>query len=200
MLDTGLLGMVSHPRPDRDVMEWVNNLLQAGAEILVPEITDYEVRRELLRAKKSKGIKRLEDLKRTMGYVPITTEAMLKAAEFWATDRRRRRPTANDEALDGDAILAGQAVTLDTGGDRACHRHTTNVKHLSRFASAEIMATFNNAMPLKHYVKRFIEAAPSLDALRYFRTPSSTHGKTAFPESEAGRDLMKRPGLIPIIW
>jgi len=137
LLDTGPLGMVSHPRPNRDVVDWVKNLLQSGAEILVPEIADYEVRRELLRAKKTKGIKRLDDLTRTMGYVPITTEAMLKAAEFWATARRRGRPTAKDEALDGDAILAGQAVTLDIGADELVIA-TTNVKHLSRFASAKI--------------------------------------------------------------
>ena len=37
----------------------------------MPEIADYEVRRELLRANKAKGIKRLDELKRTMGYVPI---------------------------------------------------------------------------------------------------------------------------------
>ena len=106
--------MVSHPRPNRDVVEWIKNLLQSGAEILVPEIADYEVRRELLRAKKTKGIKRLDDLTRTMGYVPIT-----------------------DEALDGDALLAGQAVTLDIGADELVIA-TTNVKHLSQFASAKI--------------------------------------------------------------
>src|SRR5271157_141182 len=65
LLDTGSLGMVSHPRPNRDVVEWIKNLLQSGAEILVPEIADYEVRCELLRAKKTKGIKRLDDLTRT---------------------------------------------------------------------------------------------------------------------------------------
>ena len=41
LLDTGPLGMVSHPRPNRDVVEWIKNLLQSGAEILVPEIADY---------------------------------------------------------------------------------------------------------------------------------------------------------------
>jgi hypothetical protein len=39
------------------------------------------------------------------------------ASEFWATAQRRGRPTARAEALDGDAILAGQAVTLDIGAD-----------------------------------------------------------------------------------
>jgi toxin FitB len=137
LLDTGPLGMVSHPRPNRDVIEWVRNLLFSGAEVLVPEIADYEVRRELLRAKKFKGITRLDELKRTMGYVPITTEAMLKAADFWAAARTGGRATAKDEALDGDVILAGQAATLDVGSDELVIA-TTNVKHLSRFARAEM--------------------------------------------------------------
>ncbi|MEX2261699.1 MAG: hypothetical protein WD696_07095 [Bryobacteraceae bacterium] len=45
---------------------------------MIPEIADYEVRRELLRAGKEKGLGRLDAL-------PITTPVMLKAAEFWAT-------------------------------------------------------------------------------------------------------------------
>ncbi len=55
LLDTGPLGMVSHPRPIQDVIDWVRNLLISGAEILVPEVLDYEVRRKLLRASKFKG-------------------------------------------------------------------------------------------------------------------------------------------------
>ena len=108
-----------------------------GAEILVPEIADYEVRRELLRARKTKGIKRLDELKRTMGYVPITTEAMLKAAEFWAIARRRGRPTAKDEALDGDVNPRRAGCHTGRRLDELVIA-TTNVKHLSRFASAEI--------------------------------------------------------------
>src|SRR6185312_1893951 len=135
--DAGPLGMVSHPRPNRAIVEWVREILQSGSEILVPEIAGYEVRRELLRAEKAKGIKRLDELKRTMGYVPLTTEAMLKAAEFWADARKRGHPTAKDDALDGDVILAGQAATLDVGTDELVIA-TTNTRHLSRFARAEL--------------------------------------------------------------
>ena len=142
LLDTGPLGMISHPKPNRDIVEWVKNLLRSGAEILVPELADYEVRCELLRSKKSKGIKRLDELKRTMGYLPITTDAMLKAAEFWAAAREQGRPTAADHALDGDMILAGQAATLDAGADDLVIA-TTNVKHLSQFVPAEVWTEIN---------------------------------------------------------
>lgn len=72
-----------------------------------------------------------------MGYVPLTTEAMLKAAEFWAIARRRGYPTSKDEALDGDVILAGQAATLDVDADDLMIA-TTNIKHLSMFTHAEL--------------------------------------------------------------
>ena len=56
LLDSGLLGMVSHPRPSTDIAVWLGDLIVAGVEILVPEIADYEVRRELLRANRTRGI------------------------------------------------------------------------------------------------------------------------------------------------
>jgi predicted nucleic acid-binding protein len=101
----------------------------------MPEIADYEVRRELLRAQKRAGIARLDRLKTRIGYAPITTEAMLLAAEFWAQARRQGRPTTDDRALDGDVILAAQATVLGGGGD-AVVIATANVGHLERFVEA----------------------------------------------------------------
>jgi predicted nucleic acid-binding protein len=110
-------------------------LMANGVAVLIPEIADYEVRRELLRAQKHAGIARLDALKARIGYAPITTEAMLLAAEFWAQARRQGRPTTDDRALDGDVILAAQATVLGRGGD-AVVIATTNVGHLGRFADA----------------------------------------------------------------
>src|SRR5438128_6145456 len=112
LLDAGPLGMVAHPRPSEEILAWLARLLAAGVEVLVAEIADYEVRRELLRAGLVKSIHRLDQLKATLGFLPITSDAMLKAAEFWADARRRGRPTAHEKTLDADAILAGQAATL----------------------------------------------------------------------------------------
>ncbi len=56
LLDAGPLGMISHPRPNRAIADWFKRLLSAGVSVLVPEISDYEVRRELLRANRQKGI------------------------------------------------------------------------------------------------------------------------------------------------
>ena len=104
---------------------------------MVPEISDYEVRRELIRARRIRGIVRLDALIAEIGYLAITTSAMRQAATFWAAARQQGRPTAADPALDGDVILAAQAATLDRAGVVVA---TTNVRHRSRFVPAELWA------------------------------------------------------------
>ncbi len=141
LFDAGPLGMVTHPRGDRnrDVAVWLANLLATGTSVLVPEIADYEVRRELLRAKKSVGVERLDSLKSTIGYLPISTKAMLRAAELWVQARQGGYATADYKALelDADVILAAQAQTMaEEDGDSPVIA-TTNVGHLSRFVRAQ---------------------------------------------------------------
>jgi hypothetical protein len=58
---------------------------------------------------------------------------MLRAASFWADTRRRGRPTAGDQSLDADAILAGQAATLNRGEVIVA---STNPRHIARFVPA----------------------------------------------------------------
>jgi len=133
-LNAGPLGMISHPRPVSEIVVWLVNLVTAGVDVLIPEIADYEIRRELLRSRRDKGVYRLDQVKASLGYVAITTEAMLKAAEFWADARRRGRPTAHAESLDADVILATQAATLDSNDVVVA---TTNPRHLTRFVKAD---------------------------------------------------------------
>jgi predicted nucleic acid-binding protein len=139
LLDSGPLGLVSHPNAERinaEAVEWLDALLSAGISVLVAEIADYEVRRELLRAGRQLGIRRLDELKEAIGYRPITTRAMLTAAKLWARARREGRPTAPDPALDADVILAAQAKDVESEG-RSVIVATTNPRHLSRFVDAK---------------------------------------------------------------
>lgn len=115
ILDTGPLGLVTHPGGNEQVQrckEWLLDLLSAGTQVVIPEIADYELRRELLRAGKTASVARLDSLATTLDYLPLTTSAMRRAAELWAEIRRRGKPTADSAALDGDVILAGQALTM----------------------------------------------------------------------------------------
>lgn len=102
--------------------------------VIVPEITDYEVRRELLRANKVSSIARLDATSAATEYLPLTTAVMRKAAELWASARRAGLPTAGDKNIDSDVILAAQAIIL---GEPNTVIATTNVRHLSRFVAAE---------------------------------------------------------------
>lgn len=138
LLDAGPLGMVTHPKPNAEVAQWLKKLLASGVTVLVPEIADYELRRELLRAKKTTGVSRLDQLKQTIGYLPITTNAMLRAAAYWADARTGGYQTAPDESLDADVILAAQATTIAGDEEDETIIATTNVGHLARFATAEI--------------------------------------------------------------
>lgn len=137
-LDTGPLGLVTNPLQSPQGLacnQWLYNLLAQGIHIVVLEIADYELRRELLRASKQKGIAKLDGLISVLDHLPLTTAAMRQAAAFWALARQQGQPTANDKTIDGDMILAGQVVTY--GVDNSVIA-TTNVGHLTRFVAAEL--------------------------------------------------------------
>jgi predicted nucleic acid-binding protein len=130
--------MLVHPTETgepRECKAWLKQLDVRGFVVYVPEIADYELRRELLRMKSAASIKRLDELKTRLRYAPITTEAMLKAAELWAAARSAGRPTADEKALDVDAILAAQSIQLSQAGERPTVA-ATNVGHLSQFVDA----------------------------------------------------------------
>jgi predicted nucleic acid-binding protein len=137
-LDSGPLSLITNPRPSEQVLacnEWLRRMTAAGVRIVIPEIADYEVRRELLRASRRRGLANLETLIALSEYVPLTTIAMRQAAEYWAQARRQGQPTASDQALDADMILAAQVRTWELPlGDIVVA--TTNVRHLGRFVPA----------------------------------------------------------------
>jgi predicted nucleic acid-binding protein len=130
LLDAGPLGLVTNPRrsaKNAACAQWLQSLVTAGARVILPEIADYEVRRQLLRAEKVKGLAKLDALATLLEYLPITTTAMRQAALFWTQARQQGRPAAADKALDADMILAAQAVTLAEADVLIA---TTNVGHL----------------------------------------------------------------------
>jgi predicted nucleic acid-binding protein len=138
VLDAGPLGMATNPKA-KDVplqcQQWLRSLLQKGEKIVIPEIADYEVRRELIRAGLLQSLRRLDNLKQTLEYIPIQTETMLLAANLWAEARQSGYPTADPKALDGDVILSAQARLLANDSTDVIVA-TTNVAHLSRFVTA----------------------------------------------------------------
>jgi predicted nucleic acid-binding protein len=109
LLYTHPLSKVSHPKIDPKVQQWLKSLRDTNTELRIPEIADYELRRELLREGKKKSLERLDAL-RNICLIPINSETILKAAELWAWVRNQGKPTASNDSLDGDVILAAQAI------------------------------------------------------------------------------------------
>jgi predicted nucleic acid-binding protein len=113
VLDSGPAGIVIHPRgseQSRKCVEWLETMVLAGPSNAMPEIVDYELRREMLRLRNAVSVRRLDRLSAALDYLPITTRTMRRAAEFWAIARQRGQPTAGERAIDSDMILVAQTT------------------------------------------------------------------------------------------
>ena len=75
LLDSYPLGALSHPNPDVGIVRWAAACRAARHILYVPEVIDYEVRRELLRTKKYTGVSNLDALKSALRFLPITSPA-----------------------------------------------------------------------------------------------------------------------------
>jgi len=110
LLDTSVLGWVCHPRKHGEVREWFRRAV-AAHDILISEVADYELRRELLRIGSTRSLARLDELGRELVYVPVTTATWRSAARLWAGLRRVGVVTAGHQALDADVLISVQAQT-----------------------------------------------------------------------------------------
>jgi len=139
LLDSQPLGLISTPVRSANVVaitNWARSCLAAGHSIYIPEVIDYELRRELLRARKVNGVTKLNSLRSLLSFLPITSDAMLCAADLWATSRQSGLSTGDPKKLDIDVILAAQALTIGAPASTLIVA-TSNASHLSRFVAAD---------------------------------------------------------------
>jgi hypothetical protein len=111
LLDSAPLGLLTHPQRSEAVVsitDWLSRCILSGHRIIVPAIVYYEVKRELLRAKKSIGTSRLDSFVAASPgrYLPLSDDALRLAADLWPRARQEGQPTADPLALDVDVILA----------------------------------------------------------------------------------------------
>ena len=95
VLDTGPLGLILTRGAGPAMTNAANGSTTwrpPAWRVFVPEIADYEVRRELLRVGATAGLRRLDQVKATLDYAALTTAVILRAAELWAAARRAGRP------------------------------------------------------------------------------------------------------------
>jgi hypothetical protein len=145
VLDSGPLGLLFQKpgvRAADDCRDWLKRHIAAGVRVIVPEIADYELRRELLRIGLTTAISALDVFNAAIPgrYLPITTAAMRAAAQLWADIRRAGIPTADRHALDGDVILAAQILSAGFQPQDFVVA-TTNPVHLARLVPAQDWAT-----------------------------------------------------------
>lgn len=139
-LDSGPLGLLTHPQRTAEVIavtDWLSECLRAQTRVIVPAIVYYEVKRELLRARKEIGLDRLDTFVRASPgrYLPLSDEALNVAADLWAKARQNGRPTADPKALDIDVIIAAQVLSFGPVPADVIVA-TTNPRHLSQFVPA----------------------------------------------------------------
>jgi predicted nucleic acid-binding protein len=141
-LDTGPLGFLTNPKRTPETVaatQWAIAMMTAGHRFVVPSIADYEVRRELIRAGKTKGLAALDAWNNAYPdrYLFLSDSALRLGARLWAQARQAGTSTADPKELDGDVLIAAQALDLGLPAS-AFIIATVNVGHLSLFAPADL--------------------------------------------------------------
>jgi hypothetical protein len=141
-LDTGPLGLVTNPNLSPTTvacLQWTVDMMTAEHRFLVPAIADYEVRRELERAGKTKGIAALDAWNTAYPdrYVPLSDTALRLGAKLWASARNAGTATADPKELDADVLIAAQVLDMRLPLSDFIIA-TTNIGHLAQFAPADL--------------------------------------------------------------
>ena len=144
-IDTGVLGLLSSPNEKLEAQqcqEWFYGLFARGVSMISSDLCDYEVRRGLIldqmRTSKGEGLANLNKVKDFIYFLPMTKSVMFYAAQLWAISRRQGMPTADEKNIDADVIISAQCQLFQEENlGQNLVVATTNVKHLSRFVSAQ---------------------------------------------------------------
>ena len=132
VLDARPLLQICHPRKWEDISDWSAQVVASGRRVVVPEITDYEVRRLLLKREATRQIEELERYVDELYYAPLTTALMREAAQIWAEAENSGHRFGHPKTLNADAILVAQTQAM--GEDVTVI--TRNVRHLAPFVEA----------------------------------------------------------------
>lgn len=118
--------------------QWIGACETAGHRMIVPAISYYEALREMEMRRATGQIARLKTFCLTTNrFLPLTTNHLELAAQLWGQTRRAGQPTADPQALDGDVILAAQAIALGFPPSQFIIA-TTNPGHITRYAPCDL--------------------------------------------------------------
>jgi len=132
LIDSGPLGKLVNPEQHPEVKDWLAFMKKRKILIRVPQICDYELRRELILQNFTKSIGRLDRFQQQNQFLPLSEDDFFEAAEIWAGLRKTGQPTSDDRGLDGDVILAAQAISQQQEFEQVIIL-TENERHIPRF-------------------------------------------------------------------
>lgn len=116
-------------------------LAAKGVYIVSSSLCDYEVRRNLIlestRTGNRDSLDNLDEMTEFISFLSVTDECLKMASVLWAQSKLSGTPTAKENSLDADLIICAQwrILAAQHPGQMSIIA-TTNVKHLSRFATA----------------------------------------------------------------
>src|SRR5260370_37141990 len=96
VLDSTPLGILCHPRNPphaRACRQWIGDLLATRRRVIVPEIADYEVRRELVLRNSGIALSNLDQLGQRLQYGPLPTAPRPLRAALGGAAPRSGKPT-----------------------------------------------------------------------------------------------------------
>jgi predicted nucleic acid-binding protein len=103
----------------------------------VPSIVEYECSRKLWHlsirdnaGQPVKSLRRLQALVERLELIELNRPCSQHAAKLWGEARSAGNPTSGERELDGDVLIAAQALSVKATVV------TDNVKHLGRYCSA----------------------------------------------------------------
>ena len=140
--DSGPLGLLTNPKrppPTVAILTWATAMQRAGHRLVVPAIADYETRRELERSGRVNSLATLNAWNSVEPgrYLPLTDSALRLGSKLWAQARNAGATTADPKELDGDVLIAAQALDMGLPVSDFVIA-TTNVGHLSQFVPTDL--------------------------------------------------------------
>lgn len=150
-LDTNILGKLSNPNAHADAIQckvWFERLLARGVYFVSSELCFYELKRSLILSVKqgndAEGLAQANNLRQLIDVLIVDEEVANMAAEIWSISRLQGTPTAANNSLDIDIIIAAHwPLLVNQFPGRYIVVSTTNIKHLRLFTEAEEWQNIN---------------------------------------------------------
>ena len=147
LIDSGILGILSNPNESEvntKCEEWLYNKITKGCTVVTSQICKYEVKRSLILCQKknslqAEGLEKLADLEKLIDFIPMTEEDIDIACQLWADSIIVGIQVAPQQDINFDLIICSQWQRLKTESPgREITIATHNIRHLKRFAHAEL--------------------------------------------------------------